>query len=101
MHARRRTKAANFVTSVTPSSYWNRTGRMSTTDGEKIMTTNVRPKPMTDDVRMRIFDQMEATLGKWERRGYCPCSEGSGLSGRGGRSEPAGARARSRERRDR
>ena len=37
------------------------------------MTTNVRPKPISEDVAEQILNQMEATLGKWERRGYCPC----------------------------
>jgi hypothetical protein len=37
------------------------------------MTANVRPKPVPQDVALRILNLMEATLGKWERRGYCPC----------------------------
>lgn len=34
------------------------------------MTTQ---KPMTEDVAMQILNLMEAELGRWERRGYCPC----------------------------
>ena len=33
----------------------------------------IRPKPVSGDVAERILEQMDATLGKWERRGYCPC----------------------------
>ena len=36
------------------------------------MTTTTR-KPVSEDVAGKILDQMEATFGKWERRGYCPC----------------------------
>ena len=37
------------------------------------MATTIRPKPVSGDVAERILEQMDATLGKWERRGYCPC----------------------------
>lgn len=37
------------------------------------MTTNVRPKPVPKDVSRLLLDQMEATLDKLERQGYCPC----------------------------
>ena len=30
-------------------------------------------KPVSEDVAGKILDQMEATFGKWDRRGYCPC----------------------------
>jgi hypothetical protein len=30
-------------------------------------------KPLSPDVMEKILNQMEAVLGKWERRGYCPC----------------------------
>jgi len=37
------------------------------------MTTNDQPKPVTKDVADRILNQVDAMLGEWDRRGYCPC----------------------------
>jgi hypothetical protein len=40
---------------------------------EVSMTTNDRPRSMTEDVSKLLFNQVEALFGKWQRRGYCPC----------------------------
>ena len=32
-----------------------------------------KPKPISEDLAKRIFNGMEATAAKWDRRGYCPC----------------------------
>ena len=32
---------------------------------------NIKAKPVSEDIAGKILDDMEVTIGKWDRRGYC------------------------------